>query len=268
MSRSSGHRKSRRRQFAVSHQKNWLIGRYAVLETLRADRWPIAELYLDAELPATDPVVQLASQMGVVASRVPAARLTELCHASHHQGMAARMGAFPYFDTAWLLESLRAAAGNPPPLIVICDRIQDTHNLGAILRTCDAVAAMAMVIGHHEQAAVSPQVSRSSAGAVNHVPVVVSESLPETVQQLSATGVRIAAASEKAASEYWSADLAGPVGLVVGSEASGVSETLLEQVDCGLRIPMMGQVGSLNAAVAASVVLYEIRRQQAAAATS
>ena len=262
MSRSSGHRKSRRRQFAVSHQKNWLIGRHAVLETLRADRWPIEELYLDAELPATDPVVRLASRKGVVARRVPAARLTELCHASHHQGMAARMGAFPYRDAAWLLASVQAASGSPPPLIVICDRIQDTHNFGAILRTCDAVAAMAVVIGHHEQAAVSPQVSRSSAGAVNHVPVVACESLTDTVRQLSATGVRIAAASEKAASEHWSAVLTGPVGLIVGSEATGVHDALLEQVDCGLRIPMMGQVGSLNAAVAASVVLYEIRRQQ------
>lgn len=239
-----------------------MIGRYAVVETLRAGRWPMDELYLDAELPDTDEVVRLASQMGVAASRVPAARLTDLCHASHHQGMAARMGAFPYRDTDWLLDAVKAASSGPPPLVVICDRIQDTHNFGAILRTCDAVAAMAVVIGHHEQAPVSPQVSRSSAGAVNHVPVVASENLAETVEQLQTAGLRIAAASEKANGEHWSAALTGPVGLIVGSEASGVSEALLQRVDCGLRIPMMGQVGSLNAAVAASVVLYEIRRQQ------
>lgn len=269
MSRSSGNRKSRRRQFAVSHQKNWLIGRYAVLETLRSGRWPVAELFLE-EGAETSEALQLANERGVRVTETTAERLTELCHATHHQGMAARMGAFPYRSADWLLSAINDAAAaqgesdssTPAPLVVICDRIQDTHNFGGILRTCDAVRALAVVIGHEAQAGVSPQVARSSAGAVNHVPVVAAEDLVAVARQLADAGVQIVAASEKAARSHWEAQLTGPVCLIVGSESSGVRDELLELVGGGLRIPMMGQVGSLNAAIAASILLYEIRRQQ------
>lgn len=227
----------------------------------------MAELFVDEGLSDAEDVLQLARSSRVKVQHVSTVRLTQLCHASHHQGLAARMGDFPYRDDAWLQAAVQSAADQadrhgPPPLVVVCDRIQDTHNFGAILRTCDAVAALAVVIGTEQQAGVSPQVSRSSAGAVNHVPVVASESLTGTIERLSQAGVRITAASEKANGEHWSADLRGPVCLIVGSEASGVCESLLQKVDCGLRIPMLGQVGSLNAAVAAGIVLYEIRRQQ------
>lgn len=265
MSRSRGNRKSRRRQFEVSHQKNWLVGRYAVRETLRANFWPIEELYIDVELPSSDEAIQLAEQRGITPTRVDSARLTELCHAEHHQGVAAKMGPFPYRDESWLIDTARIAVENQSfPLIVICDRIQDTFNFGAILRTCDAVSALAVVIGNRQQAGVSPQVSRSSAGAVNHVPVVAVDDLGELIQRLTEIQIKIVAASEKADSDYWHEDLNGAVGLVIGNEATGVSDNILALVHSGLRIPMEGKVGSLNAAVAGSVLLYEIRRQQQA----
>lgn len=268
MSRSSGSRRSRKRQLQASHQKNWLIGRHAVVETLTAQHWPVDELFLSEELAndVVNEVAELAEQADVNWQMVPAARVSELCHAEHHQGMAARMGPFPYTGVESLLGSCSAELSDATtmrsPIVVVCDRIQDTFNFGAILRCCDAMNVAGVVIGAAEQAAVTPQVARSSAGAVNYVPIVMSDSVINAVGRLTEAGFAIAAASEKSESVAWDADLKRPIALIVGSEARGVSDELLERCDLRLRIPMMGQVDSLNAAVATGMLLYEIRRQQ------
>lgn len=262
----SGKRKSRRRQLNASHQKNWLIGRYAVLETLRAGRWTVEELYADDRLqePVASEVIQLAATIGITPQKVTAERLTELCHADHHQGLIARMGIFPYDDISDLTEKLtqQQQHGARHPIVVICDRIQDTYNFGSVLRCCDAMAVTAVVIGSPEQALVSPQVSRSAAGAVNHLSVVLTDDLTESVLHLKRCGLTVAAATEKSASVAWEEDLNRPMALIVGSEARGISKELLDACDVSLRIPMEGQVESLNAAVASGILLYEIRRQQ------
>ncbi len=174
------------------------------------------------------------------------------------------MGPYPYAD----MEALRAMCSAEmqssalPPLVVICDRIQDTFNFGAILRCCDAMKVTAVVIGSTEQAGVTPQVPRSSAGAVNHVPVALADSLTEAVTSLRQEGFIVAAASEKSEAASWDLDLKHPSALIVGSEATGVAAELLDLCDLRLRIPMLGKVESLNAAVAAGILLYEFRRQQ------
>ena len=147
-------------------------------------------------------------------------------------------------------------------LFVICDRIQDTHNFGAILRCCDALGAQAVIVGESGQSRVTPQVARSSAGAVNFVPIVLAESLLDCVLQLKNAGVKIVAGSEHSDSEVWSADLTGSVALIIGNEAEGIAQDLLEQCDTRVRVPMLGQVSSLNASVAAGILLYEISRQR------
>ncbi|MEQ9410556.1 MAG: 23S rRNA (guanosine(2251)-2'-O)-methyltransferase RlmB [Fuerstiella sp.] len=267
MSDSSRSRKSRRRQLQASHQKNWLVGRHAVLETMRAARWPVADLFVASDLSAEEStqVRRLAKQAAIAVQVVSAERITELCHATHHQGYAARMGPFPFANMQDLLSSPAGSSAVVPgrmPLVVVCDRIQDTFNFGAILRCCDGLGITAVVIGETQQAAVTPQVARSSAGAVNHIPIVRTEDLSDAVRQLDRAGFVIAAASEKSASPAWDIDLRQPVALIIGSEAVGVSETLLESCRHHLKIPMLGKVESLNAAVAAGILLYEIRRQQ------
>lgn len=263
MSRSSGNRKSRRNQLKASHQKNWLTGRYAVLETLRARKWPIDELFVSSEFEHRDEVDELLVATSMIVHDVSAARLTELCHSGHHQGLAARMSSFPYQSVEWLSAKLVESRGqSTSPLVVICDRIQDTFNFGAILRTCDAMKVTAVLVGESEQAIVTPQVSRSSSGAVNHVNIVRAKDLHAAVVGLAEQGLQIVSASEHGSAELWTGELNGPVGLVVGSEALGVSEDLLAVSNSMLKIPMLGHVGSLNVAVAAGIMLYEIRRQQ------
>ena len=260
----SDKRKSRRRQLQASHQKNWLIGKYPVLEVLRAARWMPAELYMadTCEPEIADEVTRTASRTGIATSVVTDDRMQQLCHSEHHQGVAARMSPYPYQSLSELLDMQTRADVQTAPIIVVCDRIQDTFNLGAILRCCDAMAVAGVVIGEAEQVGITPQVARSSAGAVNHIPVVRAESLVGACRQLSDAAFSIAAASEKADAAAWDQPLTSATSLIVGSEAQGVSDDLLAVCDRKLRIPMMGRVGSLNAAVAAGLLLYEIRRQQ------
>lgn len=266
MSGSSGRRKSRRRQLRASHQKNWLIGRHAVLETLRAGRWPVDELYVAADIEPllNREVTELSATAGIRPQSAPAERLTELSGADHHQGLIARMGLYPYDTVEHVLTNRMQVRSDParPSLVVVCDRIQDSFNFGAILRCCDAMAADAVVIGESGQSPVTPQVARSSAGAVNHLSVVLTENLVDAVERFRSCGLVIAAASEKSETSCQAVDLNRPLALLLGSEARGIREELLEKCDLGLRIPMAGCVESLNAAVAAGILLYEIRRQQ------
>ena len=175
MAKGSG-RRSRRRELQASHQKNWMIGAHVVQETIAVNAWPIAELFVAEDLQSQESqhILKLASQRTLKISRVTRDRLTELCHSRHHQGVAARMGEFPYRDLDWLKVRLVSSEGpGLPACVVICDRIMDAHNFGAILRCCDAMSVAAVVIGQHEQAGVTPHVARASSGAVNFVPVVL-----------------------------------------------------------------------------------------------
>ena len=279
----AGKRKSRSRvnRFSVNHQKSWLWGRHVVEDTLRTGQWPIIDLFLTEAVSQElcELLIQSASR-GVVHQVVSAQRLQELAHTTDHQGLIARMGAFPHLSVgAWnelLSRSSRASIhensaasqisdskrNQRTSLFVLCDRIQDAFNFGAILRSCDATQVSAVVIGQHEQVGVTSQVARSSAGAVNHVPIHRTDDLSAVVAQLRASGLTIVAASEKATVPMWQANLSRPTALLIGSESHGLSPGMINSCDLQVRIPMLGTGTSLNAAVATGVLLYEIRRQQ------
>jgi len=266
LSRPSGSRSKRNSgaDYAGSHQRCWLWGRHAVLEALTAARWPILELLAASELPEAErqKIAALASQQRLTLQTVPSARLLQLCHQPDHQGLLARMGPFPYADQNSLLTAAgKAASHGRQGLFVLCDQLQDPHNFGAILRCCDAVAADGVIVGLTGQTAVTPHVARASSGAVNHLQLYQIPSLTAGLQALQQLGYCAAAASEKAANSLWTAELHGPVVLIIGSEATGISPSLLQRCNVHVGIPMQGHVGSLNAAVAAGILLYECRRQ-------
>ena len=294
MADRSHRRKSRRQQLQASHQKNWLTGRHAVTEALNSGVWPIVELYLaeagddhgnnveeadfnpsvssnandDVELavdpePANRSVLTAALARDIEPVPVSRDRLTQLCGSRHHQGVAARMGEFPYRTFEQQFATDRQPEDFGDQLVVVCDRIQDSHNFGAILRCCDGMNVSAVIVANQQQAAVSPQVARSSAGAVNHVPIVLTDNLGDSLKRLKALGYHIAAATEKTDQPAWSTAMSGSIALVIGSESVGVEQELLEQCDSKLMIPMQGQVSSLNAAVATGILLYELRRRNA-----
>jgi 23S rRNA (guanosine2251-2'-O)-methyltransferase len=264
----SSSRSAPSRGFAGSHQRAWLWGRHAVLETLTAGRWPVSELYTAEGLPADlqQQLHHLAAAHNIPIQTVPSNRLEQLCRQPDHQGLAARMTEFPLQSAADLTTAVQQAVAvanstTLPPLFVMLDRLQDPWNFGAILRCCDAVRAAGVVIGTKSQSSVTPHVARSSSGAINHLKLFQVPSLLDCLPDFRAAGFRIAAASEKSTQQLWDTDLSGPLLLVIGSEAAGVDSQLLAASDLHAAIPMLGQVTSLNAAVAAGILLYECRRR-------
>lgn len=266
----SGKRRSSSR-LAANHQRSWLWGRHAVMETLKSGRWPIAELFVDSNSPPAEiaEIEGLITPLDIYMETVDGDRLTQLCQSYEHQGLVARMGEFPCEDDQSLAEAARQAIQNTAntttalqPLYAVCDRIQDAHNFGAILRCCDAMKLDGIVIGDRYQSGITPHVARSSAGAVNHQRIFRVAQLTDTVSMLKAEGFQIIAASEKSATLLWNANLSCPTVILIGTETSGVAAELLAMCDMQVAIPMLGGVNSLNAAVAAGIVLYECRRQQ------
>lgn len=238
-----------------------------MLETLKAGRWPVVELFADSNLPDSDlaDVKRLAESLDLALELVDADRLTQLSQTYEHQGFLARMGEFPCEDSEALMLAARSStleSKQTAPLFVVCDRIQDAHNFGAILRCCDAVKLDGIVIGDRYQSAITPHVARSSAGAVNYQRIFRVPQLSDAVAMLKQSGFQIIAASEKSTTTIWEATLTMPTVVLIGSETTGVSPDLLALCDLHVAIPMLGDVSSLNAAVAAGIVLYECRRQQ------
>jgi len=264
-------RQKTRPNLAASHQRSWLWGRHAVLETLAAGQWPIVELLIDEQLPEADQheLQQLLASVTVRVQHVTAHRMSELCRSEEHQGFLARMAEFPCRSFDDLLSDLKTdfdqkqtMGATHQPLYVVCDRIQDAHNFGAILRCCDAMNATGVVIGDKYQASITPHVARASSGAVNHQAIYRVPSLVEAARAFKLANVKVLAASEKSDQSLWQADLRCPLCIVMGSEATGIAPELLEECNSLISIPMLGGVHSLNAAVAAGIVLYECRRQQ------
>lgn len=263
----SGQSSGSRQRFAGSHQRSWLWGRHAVTEVLRAGRWPVLELLLSrlADVELRSVCREAAVRQGVRLREEDNRRITQLCGHADHQGLAAQMAPFPVGTADQLLAGLQTRdtdCADRPALVLICDRIQDAFNFGAILRNCDAAAVDAVVIASQQQARVTPHVARASSGAVNFLELFEVDDLVAIVQQLRSRGFTVFAASEKPAPPGNSPRRPGHAALVIGSESTGVSPPLLQECDDRLTIPMLGHVGSLNAAVASGILLYELRRRQ------
>jgi 23S rRNA (guanosine2251-2'-O)-methyltransferase len=247
-----------------SHQKCWIWGRNAVLETLKSPRWEILDLHLSTALTAEAlrEARRLAEERGLAVTADPPEVLTRLCHSTEHQGYLARMTDFPY----WAADEALAALP-PTPLCVVLDGIQDPYNLGAVIRSAEVFGVDALFIGASGQVGVTSMVVRSSAGAVNRVPIVRVEDLEHLAGRLKARGLALVGASEKARDPLSAVDFKRPAAIVIGSEGTGIQPALRAACGALVQIPQFGQVGSLNAAVAASIFFYEARRQRGAVAS-
>ena len=236
-----------------------LCGRNPIREALRAGR-PVEKLLVasgDLSGAAHD-IVQLAREAGAVVQRVDRSRLDQIYPA--HQGMIAYVAAVEYSTVDEMLE--RAAQRGEEPLLVLLDGITDPHNLGAIVRTAECVGAHGVILPERRSAGLTPAAAKAAAGALNYMPVARVTNLNRTIDELKARGVWIVGASMDGVSAF-SADLSGPMALVVGSEGEGISRLTLEKCDLRVAIPMKGHIDSLNASVAAGVLMYAIARARA-----
>jgi 23S rRNA (guanosine2251-2'-O)-methyltransferase len=244
---------------------NYLFGLNPVLEALRAHPESIVRLYLaDGALGprVAGELLARAGELGLRVDRVHRDRLDRLAEGGVHQGVVAEAREFEYHSLEELMAL--AASAEAPPLLVLLDGIQDPHNLGAIVRSAHALGAQGVVLTRDRAASVTAAVIKASAGAVLHTPVARVTNLSRAIEVLKKAGYWTAALDPTGDRAPWEATLDGPLAVIVGAEGDGVRKGVLGHCDFHLKIPMLGQVDSLNASVSAGVLLYEIVRQRRA----
>ena len=237
-----------------------LVGRNAVMEALNTDK-PIDKIFFKkGEVEGTLKVIAAkAREKGIVIQEVDKAKLELIADTFKHQGVAALCPAHEYAEVSDILQ--RAADKGEPPFILILDGVTDPHNLGAIIRTAEVAGVHGVIIPKRRAVGLTTVVSKASAGALAHMPIARVANLTRVIDELKAAGLWVACADIGGTSLY-EADLTGALALVIGSEGSGVGRLVREQCDFRVTIPMFGQISSLNASVAAGILLYEAVRKR------
>ena len=238
-----------------------IAGRNAVSEALRAGR-TIDSLYIQRgeRSGALSALVAKAKAAGAAIKEADPRKLDHLCGGANHQGVVA-VAAVKEYATVEDLFQLAQERGEPP-FFVLCDELEDPHNLGAIIRTAECAGAHGVIIPKRRSAGLTAVVAKTSAGAVSHLPVARVANLPSLLKQLKKEGLWIFGAAADGPVSLYEADLKGPAAIVIGSEGSGMSRLVAETCDVLVRIPMKGKLNSLNASAAAAILLYEAVRQR------
>ena len=235
-------------------------GRNAVLEAFRSGKTIDRLFVLDG--CQDGPILSIkreAKKQDTLIRYVDSKRLDQLSETGKHQGVIAYAAAYEYAEVEDILNA--AKEKNEAPFIILLDNIEDPHNLGAIIRTAHQAGAHGIIIPKNRAVGLTATVARTSAGALNYLPVAKVTNLAKTIEDLKKEGLWFACADMDGETMY-RANLTGAIGLVIGSEGEGVSRLVKEKCDFTVSIPMKGQIDSLNASVAAGVLCYEIVRQR------
>jgi len=240
-----------------------IYGRHPVLAALRQADSPLEEVVIaqGARGHWLGEVRRLARAAGVRLRELERPALDRIAGTPHHQGVLARCPAFAYRSGDELLDLVSSL--KEPPLLVAADGLTDPMNLGNLSRSALAAGAHGLIIPRERAAGVTPAVLKAAAGALEYLPLYRVTNLADCLQRLKDAGLTIIGADSRATSSLYDADLTGPLALVIGSEDKGLRPRVRQQCDLVLAIPMAQQeIGSLNAAAAGAVVLFEVRRQR------
>jgi 23S rRNA (guanosine2251-2'-O)-methyltransferase len=241
---------------------DYLYGRHAILEALRAAR-PIEEILIARGVHSTgalSEVVALAKGAGVSVRGISRDELDRMMH--NHQGIVARIPEFEYAQVDDLLAV--APARGEPAFLLLLDSVQDPQNFGTLLRTAEAVGVHGVIIAERRAVGVTAAVVKASAGAVNHLKIARVTNLSRTIDLLKRNNVWVVGIENvPEAKDYTRMDYKMAIALVLGSEGEGLGRLVREKCDFLIKLPMWGKVGSLNVAVAGSVVLYAAKVQRA-----
>ena len=242
------------------NEKDVIFGRNSVAEAIKSGRPLDSVMVARGDRSGSIPkIVADAKKAGIVIKEVDPKKLDFVCGHNNHQGIAA-FGAVKEYSS---VEDIFATAEerNESPFIIICDEIEDPHNLGAIIRTAEAAGAHGVIIPKRRSASLSFTVAKTSAGAVEFMHVARVTNIPQTIDELKKRGVWVYCA-DMDGEPFYKSNLKGAIALVIGSEGNGVGRLVKEKCDVTLSMPMKGKINSLNASVAAGILMYEVSRQR------
>jgi len=240
--------------------ENLIYGIHPILEALNAGK-DIEKIMLSRELrnPQVREISALAEQLEIPVQKVPNEKLDSFTKANH-QGIIAFVSMVEYQPIEDIL--IRAFESGKQPMLIILDRITDVRNMGAIARSAECAAADALVIPSRGSAQINADAIKTSAGALNLLPVHRSPNLKNTLRYLRDSGVKLVAVTEHGSTNYATTDLTGPIAFILGSEEDGISPEYLKLCDERIKIPLPGTISSLNVSVAAGVIIFETLRQR------
>lgn len=255
-------RPPRREEPPEEAEQSCLEGRNAVTEALRAGRTLNKVFVASGDIdPGLRRVAAMARDAGAVVVEVDRRKLDAMSVTGAHQGVVALAAVKEYCTVQDILAAAREKG--EPPLIILCDEVSDGHNLGAIIRTGECAGAHGVIIPKRRSAALTAVVSKTSAGAVEYMPVARVANLASAIRELKDAGVWVYGTAADAEKSVYDTDLTGPMALVIGSEGEGMRRLVAENCDFTVSIPMRGRISSLNASASAAIVLYEAVRQRA-----
>lgn len=240
--------------------EDFIIGRNPVIEVLKSSRdinkiW-VAENSLKGQ---AQQITKLAKERGITINFVPKKKIDQMVE-GNHQGVVAQVAAYEYVHVDDILKV--AEERGELPFLLLLDEIEDPHNLGSIMRTADAVGAHGIVIPKRRAVGLTATVAKSSTGAIEHIPVARVTNMARTIDDLKDKGVWIVGTDAKGADDYRNLDGKMSLALIIGSEGKGIGRLIKEKCDFLIKMPMVGHVTSLNASVAASLLMYEVYRKR------
>ncbi|MBP5275692.1 MAG: 23S rRNA (guanosine(2251)-2'-O)-methyltransferase RlmB [Lachnospiraceae bacterium] len=244
----------------MGYNESMIEGRNAVIEAYRSGKCVDKIYVLDG--CQDGPILTIkreAKKAGSLIKYVDKSLLDNMSETGKHQGVIAVTAAYDYAEVSDILDAAREK--DEPPFIVLLDNIEDPHNLGAIIRSAHQAGAHGVIIPKNRAVGLTATVARTSAGALNYMPVAKVTNLSKTIEDLKKEGIWFVCADMDGDLMY-NLNLKGPIGVVIGSEGEGVSRLVKEKCDFVASIPMKGQIDSLNASVAAGILCYEIVRQR------
>ncbi|WP_028390479.1 23S rRNA (guanosine(2251)-2'-O)-methyltransferase RlmB [Bacillus cihuensis] len=240
--------------------EEYIIGKNPVLEALRSERdmnkiW-IAE---GSQKGTMQQIITLAKERNIFVNFVPKKKIDQMTEGIH-QGVVAQVAAYSYAEVDDLFAV--AESREEAPFFILLDEIEDPHNLGSIMRTADAVGAHGIIIPKRRAVGLTATVAKSSTGAIEYIPVARVTNMSRTIDELKERGVWIVGTDALGTDDYRNMDGKMPIGLVIGSEGKGMGRLIKDKCDFLIRMPMIGKVTSLNASVAAGLLMYEVYRKR------
>ncbi|MEM7106792.1 MAG: 23S rRNA (guanosine(2251)-2'-O)-methyltransferase RlmB [Bacteroidota bacterium] len=239
---------------------NLVFGIHAVIESIRSGK-EIDKLFIQKQLrnPSIKELIQTAKSFRVPISSVPLEKLNRITR-KNHQGTIAFISAVQYASLDNLISE--AYQKGEEPFLLLLDRITDVRNFGAITRSAECAGVLGIIVPSKGGSAINSDAMKTSAGALNYVPICRSENLKDTIQYLKSSGLTIVGCTEKTDNYLYNIDLKGPLCIIMGSEENGISSEYLKLCNSQGKIPVLGNVGSLNVSVSAGIALFEAVRQR------